>query len=327
MRRCRGQALIEFALIFLALYLLLAVTIEFGRAIFSAQVLQDSARIAAREIALRPLSPLAPAQGGLVFADPTHVTANALDTPSVMTTIYDEAWLVVAYPGNTDTTNLFLNAPLVNQMLAPLYIYDSQITINGQPTLHYPGAVVNVAATAQRPQHLSVLIPQVVTTPDPSPARPLTGFTPYEFALNTSPNVIEWLPVVQEVPDPNSVDGSNSFYPLADGGYVVLRINFPFQSAALTAYHNNPPSNPSLPADPNFLNPVLANDSPNGFDQMGGTLPANNTLYNTSDDGQSFGVYAGAAGLGRLYALGNVVRPYRKIITVQAVFRRETFSH
>ena len=46
----RGSVLVEFALIALILYLILAATIEFGRALMAAQLLQQAADIAAREV-------------------------------------------------------------------------------------------------------------------------------------------------------------------------------------------------------------------------------------------------------------------------------------
>ena len=52
----KGAALVEFALTALLLYLIFAVGIEFGRAIFVAQTIQDAARLAARELALEPAS-------------------------------------------------------------------------------------------------------------------------------------------------------------------------------------------------------------------------------------------------------------------------------
>ena len=51
----RGAALVEFALVSLVLYLLLAGMIEFGRLMFDANALQDVARVAARELALAPV--------------------------------------------------------------------------------------------------------------------------------------------------------------------------------------------------------------------------------------------------------------------------------
>ena len=51
----RGAALVEFALVSLVLYLLLAGAIEFGRLMFDANALQDVARVAARELAVAPV--------------------------------------------------------------------------------------------------------------------------------------------------------------------------------------------------------------------------------------------------------------------------------
>ena len=54
----RGSVLVEFALIALILYLILAATIEFGRALMAAQLLQQAADIAAREVARTPGLPV-----------------------------------------------------------------------------------------------------------------------------------------------------------------------------------------------------------------------------------------------------------------------------
>ena len=55
--RRRGQILVEFALIALVLYLLLAAIIDFGRATYSAQGIQQAADVAARELSRMNLPP------------------------------------------------------------------------------------------------------------------------------------------------------------------------------------------------------------------------------------------------------------------------------
>jgi hypothetical protein len=45
---------VEFALVSLVLYLMLAGTVEFGRLMFAANALQDVARVAARELSVAP---------------------------------------------------------------------------------------------------------------------------------------------------------------------------------------------------------------------------------------------------------------------------------
>src|SRR4051794_12755582 len=80
----RGEVLVEFAFIAVVLYLLLAGIIEFGRALFAAQVLQQAADSAARELSRTPLPPTGTLTG------PT----GALNTAAGKA-IYDEQFLVV----------------------------------------------------------------------------------------------------------------------------------------------------------------------------------------------------------------------------------------
>ena len=61
----RGSVLVEFALIAFVLYLILAATVEFGRALMAAQLLQQAADIAAREVARTPGLPLVGTLDGL----------------------------------------------------------------------------------------------------------------------------------------------------------------------------------------------------------------------------------------------------------------------
>src|SRR5947199_105510 len=56
LRKEKGAALVEFTLVSLALYLLLAGTIEFGRLMFAANAVQDAARVAARELSVAPIN-------------------------------------------------------------------------------------------------------------------------------------------------------------------------------------------------------------------------------------------------------------------------------
>ena len=59
-RHDAGQSLVEFGLVALVSYLLLAAIIEFGRVLFAAQLVQDAARVGARELSLTPLGPQEP---------------------------------------------------------------------------------------------------------------------------------------------------------------------------------------------------------------------------------------------------------------------------
>ena len=55
----RGQSLVEFAVVSLVVYMLLAAILTFGQMLYSAQTLQQAVDIAAREISRTPLPPTA----------------------------------------------------------------------------------------------------------------------------------------------------------------------------------------------------------------------------------------------------------------------------
>src|ERR1043166_3894614 len=86
--RRRGAVLVEFALIALVLYLLLAVTIEMGRSLYSAQLVQQAADVAAREISRTPLPPD-------VSLERVLYDRSLPSNPRVLRDIYSEDYLVV----------------------------------------------------------------------------------------------------------------------------------------------------------------------------------------------------------------------------------------
>jgi Flp pilus assembly protein TadG len=299
----RGQALVEFALVALVLYMLLAVTVEFGRLIFSAQALQDASRMGAREIALTPL----PAQ--------TQSLDVALTLSPVPSRVYDDRYLVLSQDQFTNqTTDGTVGGPLLphlNLMLLPLFVYES---VGGVATFHYPGTLVT--KTINGFSYTTVLIALVNTIAAPSPGN---GMTPFEY----DPASVQWIQVVEEVRS-NPADPTTSQFPASNGGYVILRVNYPFQSAMLSAYEN--PQPPVFPPQPNIASPVLENDA--AFDGLTPNVPGSGATftYFKVDDPNETGAYAGAAGLGRQFALAQTVRPFRKVLASQAVFRREVFQ-
>ena len=122
MRTERGAALIEFALVSLVLYLMLAGAVEFGRLMFGANVLQDAARVAARELALAPIR----ANVSLDYA----LSCNPLDEPvnclvDLRRRVFDPACLVVDFSDpavSPDPDGYFAAMPVVNQVLRSLMI-------------------------------------------------------------------------------------------------------------------------------------------------------------------------------------------------------------
>jgi hypothetical protein len=180
--------------------------------------------------------------------------------------------------------------------------------------IRYPGALVKSDTS---PTRHSVEIPLVV-------GRGANGV-----------ETIRWVKVVEEIKRNNK-----SVFPIADAttpdapnsedlqGIVALRINYPFQSAAMSSFRQAPGG--IFDANLSLVN--VANDidvTPVDPDD-----PANpETVVSAPIKGMTYpGTYAGPYGLGVQGALGSnamtgglPVRPFRRVITTQAIFRREVF--
>lgn len=283
-----GQVLIEFALIAFMTTFLLAAVLTFGFLLFGANVLQQAADVGAMELSRHPFA----AAGTF---------EELLDDVDVKDQLYDEARLVVAV--GTDLNDL----PLINRMLFPLYIYDPDIEM-----LRYPGAL----ATNDDTMSMTVLIP-ILDAPA-SPSDPQT--------------IREWRSVVEEAP----FDSITNPYAVQPGesrsGIVALRINYPYQSGAMIGYRQ-------VNADGDFT-PL-----PEAIGQQGITnvaVPAsdatvssaapfpgdgNYTLVN-ADANPLFGAgtHRGQYGLGEVQAFATEVRPYRKLLSAQGIYRREVLE-
>lgn len=300
-RRVRGQhgaALVEFALVALVLSLLLGATVEFGRLMFYAQALQDAARVAARELALIPLP------AGSDFE-------TALMDTSVRTRIYDPEGLVIPLASDADMDAFFANAPVVNRALRPLMIVD-QPAPGGPRYLRYPGALLS----------------------DPSSSTGLTVGIPLVDARDpdTGAETIRWVGVVEEIRCDRDDPGAGPFSavtpdsppaclpPDSARGMVALRINYPYQAGVLTAHTVNP----AEPFEPTVGRPIGADDNAvielNPDARPGGLLEGPAGL-------PDYPVYSGPYGLGRQLAYGGrTVRPFRRLLSAQAIYRREVFQ-
>ena len=308
--RLRGAVLVEFALVTLVLYLILAGGVEMGRAVFSAQLLQDVARTAAREIALTRL--------------PATVTfEEAMEDCRVRRKVFDERWLVVdldKYPEGPILEQVFAEMPIANQMLRPLMIFESPTSAGRKRRfLRYPGALLyssRVDPCVFEPAEFTVGVPVVVGR---------RGREGYER--------IRWVPVLEEIrtdPD-NAFSGPFSIISRGTGrsagaslkrGLVSLRVNYPFQSAMLSGFQSRgetfePNGKFVIKADDTAV--IQENEPPGRF--VFAPLPGS-----FIPEGDPTGPYDGAFGLGRQFALGAAVRPFRKLISAQAVFRREAFE-
>lgn len=284
--RQRGAALLEFALVAIVLYLLVAATLDLGRQMLYAQTAQGAANLLARELSIAEL-PV------------TGVTLSDLleNDAMVNAAIYDPRRLVIDLdndlaPGQT-LDDYFATLPIVNRTLRALMIFDPVVAGGAERRLlRVPGALWVLPDGS-----LTVKVPRVVSrAADGTETIEIEDFV--TEVRNAAGNSV--FPV-----DPNDPIGT---------GLVAVRLNVPFQAAALSGFGDSPDG----PFEPNLDEVHSANDggvtvqgavigAPAGFDALTGS-------------------YAGPFGLGEQQALGKVVRPYRKLVTVDAVFRREGFA-
>jgi hypothetical protein len=148
----------------------------------------------------------------------------------------------------------------------------------------------------------------------------------------TSTESIAWVPVLQEIRAAADADcpargpfsllylaaqddcGGLDADPLPDRGLAAVRVNYPYQAATLSGFFPSQPTEAD-PIPPNLANVIVADD--------GAVIETNAAPGGVFDDG-AVGPYAGPYGLGRQLAFaGRAVRPFRKLISAQAIYRRE----
>jgi hypothetical protein len=175
------------------------------------------------------------------------------------------------------------------------------IVDNENKVLRYPGLIPD----ASQPDGFSRNI-AVVGSYSPG-AGPFSGS---EENITTVPVVQEILPAGADPTDPNTSPFSlvSSVQPPSGRGVVALRINYPFQAATMSA--TAPNADPSLP---NF-NLIDTSDDPS-------TIPQEVDMGVSGKH-----VYSGQYGLGNQLAFGKIVRPFRRLISAQAIYRREVFG-
>ncbi len=305
----RGAVLVEFALIVIAFYLLFAGTFEIGRMVFSAQILQNAARVGARELALIPL-PATYTFDKALGVNPPYSTLPAADQANVdrvRELVYDPTLLAVdlsAYSDDASFQVFVATWPPLNRMLLPLMLRED---VGGVPYLRYPGALVQAGSfgTDSTGDSLIVMVPVVTRR----------GAGGAEF--------IEWHHVVEEMRASAGDAATGPFSmiptpPQTQQGLVALRVNFPFQAGMLTAFQA------SAPGDPFVNDPVLADDGAVTVDSASAGTSA--TLPGALVSASSEGTYSGQYGLGKQFALAKEVRPFRRSLSAQSIFRREVFK-
>lgn len=299
-KRVRGGVLAEFALLAFVVWLLLAGVLEIGRALTAQQLLQHAARTMAREMARLEL----PADWN--FED-------AASSAAFQGRVLDDRFLVIdsgllarcGYADfgqaghNADMDTLFAGLPVGNRLLRPLMLSDRRGT---QQMIRYPGAL---------------LVRDVLPSTDCNEG---SRYTVGIAELSSAAGEVTWHRVVE-----NAASGGSpgQDFALGDGGWVSLRVNYPFQSAGLLAAEQTGVLDPRTGRETQRLvDADLPVVSEVGLSALGGTF---------SPSTEEGGVYAGIRGLGRLYAMpgpdgrARAVRPYRRLLAAQGGFRREIF--
>jgi len=317
----RGQALLEFAILIPLVIILIGATVSFGLFFYQGNVLQQAVDVAAQEISRMPFEPTQ--ELGLGRLDKCNLSDLVVDESDFKNQIYDEKHLVIpdsAWDASTAFNNDFQSyvatLPLLNRLLVPVMIRDSKLDLT-----RYPGALVTNDQGDQ-----TVLIPLV--------AYNYNGIVDgYQCAGET---IVEWVAPVEEIRVDHDGDGATAKegpYRLVSNsesandnpsfvrGMVAIRINYPAQSTTLINRTNLPAaSNPTGKVGQVIV--VADDQSLSDGDTGCYTLVVNDpSLANGPAD-----PFGGRYGLGSLSVLKGSVRPYRKVMTFQAIYRREVFA-
>jgi hypothetical protein len=340
------------------MYMILAAILTFGHALYVAQGLQQAADLGAREISRTPLPAVMTLDDAANPAD--EDAGGAIHHSKVRLKIFDEAMLVIdlnefyeKFPVNPpDTPNIFRDLvptlPLLNQQLVTMMIVDRP-DFNGDGVadawlLRYPGALLNRTTGIELPVPVNADLASA-TSPYLSAveykpwiaANYVVGIPVVSFRAVDGIESIRWVPVVEEIdsestPTENSGTNPDPFSLVSDQrGIVALRINFPFQSASMSSFRHDETA-ADYPFEATIRRPNAADDG--GVDELNpGDRPGNLTGAPLEGPEIYAGTYGGQYGLGAQGAMGSQfftegrpVRPYRRVISAQAIYRREVFE-
>lgn len=297
--------MVELALVSFVIWLLLAGVLELGRAFSAQQILQHAAASLARELSQQPL--------------PHDATFD-----QAIRSVFDDRFLVIDSnllarcgladfdePGHAaDLARLFEERlPPGNALLRPLMIRDR---LGGIEMLRYPGAVlartdggVDATSDCAAGSRYTVGIPRI----------------------DEAAATIDWQKVVEASPGPDAAIGLREGFSLGEGGWAGLRVNYPFQSVGLLAAQASGPIDPATGrARQRFVDAdqVYADQ---GLERLAAAI----IDFDGTDAPAGIAAYAGRRGLGRLFAggdgngAGRAIRPYRRLLSATAGFRREIY--
>jgi hypothetical protein len=301
--------LVEFAIVSLVVYMLLAAILTFGQILYSAQTLQQAADVAAREISRTPLSATANVMD-VLYSSQASDYSNGPST--VRTELFDPKLLqfdlTTNVPAGQSVLNVVQNWPIINQMLYSAMIVQSGDQVYGGNPAHqylwYPGAIPCTDST--------------------NPNRTVYCVARVDSRASDGAETITWVPVIEEITAGAFSVASTS----TQAGMVTLRVNYGYQSATMSAF----PPPQSWPPEPN--DPAWGAHDPE--------VTVHSTNYTPIGTGPSsaVGTYGGPYGLGTQEAWANSqrtdtfpmpqvpagVRPFRRLVSAQAIYRREVFQ-
>ena len=338
----RGQALLELSLVIPIIIVLIGATISIGLFMFQGNVLQQAVDVAAQEIARMPFAP--EQELGLGRLDKCQSSDLACEDTLFKNQIYDEQYLVIddtewdhTTPFNGDFRAFADQLPLLNRLIVPTMIRDNQMT-------RYPGTIVVNSQTGEKTVLIPIVEYRVRDSGEPLPFpnnNPSSGGFMPSTVQAAGETIVKWVAPVEEIRVDHDNDASTPLqgpYPLLDlsettlpsfqPGMVAIRINYPAQSTTMLN---------RIDLDDSVANPdgrrggiiVLAGDtvidSENDFSSCY-VLDTPTPRISPGSGQPGSNPNAGAYGLGELEALTRVVRPYRKVMTFQAIYRREVFG-
>lgn len=362
----RGQALVEFAMIAAVSTFLVAAILSFAILIHQANVLQMAVDVGAQELSRIPLPPNI-ALGTGHYEDDSTGGDSAFEFTAVREQLFDERFLVIDSEtddlANQPLDEVVQRMPLLNRLLFPVYVRqeivldrdDDPVTDDPHTItmFRYPGTLLRLKNTTGRPW--TVKIPIVDLT---DPAQPVINFiSPVEEITWTNPDrkpgsPLELLPFCLDPrsnpiePDPNYPHTRAQWaaapeYRTFSPGVVALRINYPHQSATLSASSRGGFVDPYRiqDTDPQAVRNifVVAQDpTPDVLEDILDVrfgahyeIPRSVGFRRPITDREGNPVYA-ADQTGGDFRYNSArlepIRPYRKVISVQAIYRREVFG-
>lgn len=330
--RRTGQAMLELALLIPIIVIIIGGTISLGLFFFQANVLQQAVDVGAQEIARMPFPP--DQELGLGRFDLCTGADYVCDNERFKEQIYDEKFLVIpdsqwgsGTPYNGDFQSFCASElPLLNRLMVPAMVRDNRLGVT-----KYPGAMVNISTGADPNFPFTVLIPLVQY----GAASTQTDDTKFPSSVRSaSETIVRWVKPVEEIladhdgdantPSEGPFKLSYDSAPADDGnfqpGMVALRINYPAQSTGLLNRVDG-----GIVVVTGSVNDASGQNLSQCYSMLD-TTQDNPLGLGDTDEQDGSEPNGGEFGLGELEVLTRTVRPYRTVMSFQAIYRREVFE-